>query len=440
VSRISPIAYVNKIVALLLGFAAAAMLGNAAFAQTAKTPEAQAQYALLLSLAQESAPGSSEEDNRKVVQEFTDYLRRTSPIMLEKLSNGVLDSDELRSRFRIFVENRKTASTRAVRGKAEDPMVRVVASIAKFPDVAQTPPEAKKVAERFIQRLKDRSRMAHEALLEGTIPAEELETRLAAFVAELRSEAAASLVDPAKASLPTIIDRFVKANLGQAPERANAIAFSGTIQQAGKPVRSFVIFKKRPNRMRMHILENDVVVGMLGFDGKNAWSQSAGEPAIRTIGSAETDLESMARFDPPLVGYAERSAEVERLPDDAKGSIRIRIRETDGSETISTITPDTLTEIVTETRRSDGAKEETRLSDYRKVGVLNVPHVQEQWVGGVLRTTTSLQQVNLDSGMLGGFFDRPKNRPIDFMNYMGVVRTVVAREKLADRNEGGTKQ
>jgi hypothetical protein len=384
--------------------------------------------AQLATWCRELKPGSTDAQAQEWSRGFLEHLRRTSPIIHERLLKQTIDLDEIRSRFSVYLETRVAAPKAAAVGQVKDPATRVIEALAKEGDLGTEPGVLKELADKFLVRLSQRSRMASVALEKGEMNDEELVTRIKSFASEIKTELEASKIDPKTAGLPALIDQFLQINIGQAPERAHAIAFSGTIEQKGKK-RQFVIFKSRPNRMRMHIVEEGVVVGLLGFDGAQGWSQSPGQPAVRVVGSAEEDLTLMARFDPPLVDASSRSAQVDRLEDGADGSIRIRVRERDGSESISTLHPTTLYEQTIETRRAGGRKEETRCSDHRKIGVLNVAHVQEQWIDDVLQSTTRIEKVNLDSGMIASFFERPRGRSIDFLGYMGLLRTVIAQER-----------
>ena len=71
----------------------------------------------------------------------------------------------------------------------------------------------------------------------------------------------------------------MKANIGRLTDRAGSICYRGTVEENGK-TREFLVFKKRPRRIRIHIIENGSIVGVIGYDGKAVWRQSLAGPAI----------------------------------------------------------------------------------------------------------------------------------------------------------------
>jgi outer membrane lipoprotein-sorting protein len=262
------------------------------------------------------------------------------------------------------------------------------------------------------------------------MPTEELQSRVTIFISDLKAEASTVSADPAAAALEAVIDAFIRTNFGREGERVGAISYQGSIEENGVK-REFIIFRKRPEKIRMHFIKEGLVASVLGYDGKNAWRQAPGKEAVRVPAEELAALRKIARFDPPLVGVRERGAEIIREDKVGNGPITLRIRERDGAEFVSMIDPETLNELSTRSQGSGGSVEETRYMDHRKLGVLNVAHTQEQWLDGALRSTTHITDVRLEPGLLDSFFSPPEKQSLGFMDYMGAL--VVIKDRAAQQ-------
>lgn len=394
----------------------------------------------LLRMAEGSSPGPSVETPEQSVEEFLAYLRRTSPIAAEKLSSGEMDESELESRLRVYLREKTALKPRPSAQPLQDVLSRVNDALSRMPESTALTSDKNMLSTRFLERLAERNRVAGESLANGSMSDQELESRLALFLTDYRAETEAAKIDPETASLPAIVDAFVSANFGRASDRPNSIAFEGSIQQ-GAFARKFAIFKKRPNKLRMHILDDGIVVAMLGFDGKRGWTQTAGEPAVAVIGKTEYELATLARFDSPLIGYTERGAQISRVKVSSADNVIVRVRESDGSESISTIDPKTMTEVAVILSSPGYDTDETRYGDHRKIGPLNFAFLQEQWVKGSVRATTRIATVTLDSGLLDGFFERPTSasKQFVFMDFMSGVRTLTARANSGAAASAGSR-
>lgn len=375
-------------------------------------------------------PSAQRSDAERAVREFIDYIRITSPIAAEKLATGQMEDEELESRFGVFLKDRPALSGKFDGEAGVSPRTKVAELLKRDSAVASNDTERLALAERFLTRLTERSAMAGDSLRSGKMPAEELQSRVAVFISDLKAEAVAAKLDPSAVALEAVIDSFVRANFGRDGERVGAISYRGSLEENGAK-REFVIFRKRPEKFRMHFVKDGLVVSVLGYDGGNAWRQAPGKAAQRIPAGEIATLHKVARFDPPLVDYRERGAQVKRDGKAESGPITLRIHEADGSELVSTIDPKTLSEVSTRMQRPGGGVEETRYKDHRKAGVLTVAHVQEQWVDGVLRSTTRIDQVRSEPGLLDSFFAQPENQNLGFMDYMGAL--VVIKERAAQQ-------
>ena len=200
-----------------------------------------------------------------------------------------------------------------------------------------------------------------------------------------------------------------------------------------------MIFEKRPNKLRIHILENGIVIGVLAYDGKTAWTQSPGRPARTATPAQARSIIGSSRFDDAFSGYQDRGA-VARL--DAKpdeGPLRLSLREKDGTELDAEIDPSSFEEISRRTRLPDGSVEEVRLKDYRRIGPLDFAFTQEHWMGGVLHSTTRVTEVELNPGLLDRFFAIPSSFNLGFMDYMGGLLILQSSAKAGPQAASGAK-
>jgi hypothetical protein len=175
-------------------------------------------------------------------------------------------------------------------------------------------------------------------------------------------------------------------------------------------------------------------VGVLAYDGTTAWRQVPGRSPTVIHGAEVDNLVGSGRFDDPLVGYRERGARARLESAPGESSIRLSIREAGGAEVVEVIDPKTYHEVSQSRRNAAGKVEETRFRDYKTVGPFSYAAVEERWVDGALRSTTSLSNVTLDSGVLARVFAMPTNPKLDFMDYMGGLAII---EKVARKNSQG---
>jgi hypothetical protein len=361
--------------------------------------------------------------------DFIEHLRQNSPIAAEKFANGQMDDDEIKSRVDVYLRDHPELSGAASSAPVGDPRYEVAELLRNEKGIANTDLERLAIADRFIGRLGELSGTAHDNLIQGKMSPEELASRVKVYAADLRSEITTISSDPGEVAAVPIVESFVQANYGRPTERANSISYRGSIERNGT-TREFVIFKKRPAKIRIHIIENGAVIGVLGFDGSAAWRQSHGQPAIPVVGSEADDLAKQARFDDPLVDYKERGDRI-RLDDRTSDkSFRLHLFETDGTEMISTVEASTMNQVSLRRRSRGGAWEEVKFNGYRKIGSTNIPFVEEQWVDGVLQFRTRIKDVALDVGLIDEFFAKPASTELEFLDYMSALAVIRTKERV----------
>lgn len=393
----------------------------------AAIPAAEIQEQRLHAIFSRMNPAAGKIEAERAARAFIEHIRATSPIAAEKLTAGRMDDGELESRFRVFLKDRPelvAGGKRSETGGA--PRARVAELLKREEGLANGEAERLALADKFISRLAERSGTASENLSAGRMTDDELASRVSVFIADLKAEAVAAKIDPAAAAIDALIDTYVAANFGRDGERVNEVSYRGTIEEGGVK-REFTIFRKRPNKLRMHFVKDGLVASVLGYDGQTGWRQAPGKPAELISPGDAAVLRTMSRFDPPLVGYRERGAVVSRESSVRPGEVVLRVREKDGTESFITIEESTMNEVASRSRTAAGRVEEARYREHKKSGVLNIAYVQEQWTDGAIRSTTRIERVRAEPGLLDAFFSTPANESLGYMDYMGALIVIKNR-------------
>ncbi len=316
-------------------------------------------------------PGASRADIDQAEKAFVDHLRGSSNLAADQLTAGRLDEDDLSARIDVFLSDHPELSGHRA-AALEGPRAQIANALRQETDLARTDAEREALADRFVVWIGNLSGTARDNLLADRMSPEELQSRVAVFSADIRAERSRVVSDPAVAAVPAIAEAFERANLGTVAERADAICCRGTVTE-GTFTRTFVLFKKRPGKIRMHIVENGIVVGVMAFDGATAWRQTAGKPAVTVHGSEAESLKVVARFDDPLVGYRERGAQARLESAPGASPIRLSVREPDGSEESETIDPATYTEQSISRRAPNGGMGRDPIERIQKGGHVQRP-------------------------------------------------------------------
>lgn len=372
----------------------------------------------LTAMLQERLPGHDKALAEQASVEFLNRLKATSPTAAETLKLGRMDEDELRSRVNVFLRDHPEYSgSGQVPAKSGTPKERVVDVLLRFPQAAGSGEERSKLADQIIARLKERNRGASESLLSGVMSDDELQSRVAVFVGEMHADPAAGAVDAKKVAIATVVEAYVKANYGVPTERAASYAMRGVVE-AGSNKREFVIFRKRPSKLRMHLLEDGLVVGIIACDGKTMWRQEPGKPPQQLAGAEALAVGRSSRFDDPLIDYAERGAELNMEEKSGSGEILLRLKEKDGTELEIDLEPKTYKQLAQQVREPGKEPVEIRFSDHRKTGAFNLARVQEEYKSGQVSSVTKISEVITDPGLLDEFFSMPQQTMLGYMDYM----------------------
>ena len=391
-------------------------------------------------------PDESRDTVDREAESFIEHLRQTSTMAVERYENGTMEDDELQSRLDVFVADDRADKAQDAPPPSAAPAPPVVDTAAsdqvQLQEVSKVlqgrlPKDKERAidlaARDFLAHLRHTSPLAAERFGEGHMDDDDLAARIEVYLGdhpELSGKAVKPqvAVDPAAAAVSAFVDAFEKANFGLLTERAQAICFRGSLEEGGVK-RDLVIFKKRPNKLRIHVVEGGLVIGVIAFDGRDVWRQAMGRPATHVSGITAEEFAKSARFDDPIVGCLERGASARLEVGPGASPERLHIVEKDGTHWVETIDPATEDELSLVQSRPEGSSVETRFRDYRRVGNLNVAHVVEQWVDGKLRSTTRIADVSVDPGLVDRLFTYPEDPNLGYMDYMGGLAVLQSRGK-----------
>lgn len=388
-------------------------------------------------LLEPASPALSAEQRARIGREFLAHVRRNARITAERLDRGEIDDEELRTRLKVFLEDRP--ELRGAAAAAGDAPSRVRAALARAAGAPADEAARRALAAAFLERLAQRGRTALEALSAGRMPESELDSRVTVFLADWREEHAVSAGEKnAAAALAAFAERFVAANFGTGADRVQSLALRGTADEGGRR-REFVLFRQHPDRVRLHYVENGVVTLALGHDGEHAWRQEASGRAIYLSGAEARAVRELAEFDHPLIDSAARRVAVKLAGGTlaGPGAVELELERAGGAKTVSRIDAATLQENAVVRVAADGKRSETRLSDYRKLGAMNVPYRQETWEDGALKRTVVIAQAEIEPGLLAEFFARPDGGRFAFMDFMGALDVIRKKQAAAAPATGG---
>lgn len=429
-----PVAVRSALFILALGLQLAAVAGvePAVLEERVGPAAVQLQRQQLVEVLREKMPGHEEAKAEKVADEFSEHLRVSSPVAAETLRQGKMDEEELRARVDVFLREHPALTGLSIpMASAGTPKERVETVLGRLSQAPAGGAERAALADKFLARLREKNRTASEALQSGGMGDDELLSRVEVFVTDLAAGPATQAADAKAAAASALVDAYLKANYGNPGERAVSLALRGTVRADGVD-HSFAIFRKRPSRLRMHLMKDGLVVGIVAYDGKTAWRQEAGRAPVELRGNDLNAVVRTSRYDDPLADCADRGAEL-RVEEQTEKLIRLQVREKDGSELLVDLEPQTYRETSQRSRQSGETEwTEIRFSDYRKTGPLNLARTQEEWKGGKLVSTTRISEVATDPGLLDSFFAVPAYSMLGYMDYMAGLSLLRERQQLQE--------
>lgn len=212
--------------------------------------------------------------------------------------------------------------------------------------------------------------------------------------------------------------RSYKRGLGDFIEVRNIRSFrvkGSTFQQ--EESYDFTLYKKSPNLMRYEIDHQAGDIVQI-FDGKSGWQWLADEGAssLKELTGAQLEfLKKEALFDTPLMRYSKEGKELafigrKTIPSNLYPVYHLQLTSPD-DEAVEDIYLDSRTyyEVRRVCRESkDAPAFETVFTDYRKVKGFPVPYDVSNYVDGEFLSSTKLDEVVINVGILSFYFDKPK--------------------------------
>jgi hypothetical protein len=367
-----------------------------------------------------------------VAQNFEDHLRKTSKLSAESYAEGRLDESELEARISVYIRDNPLKELSGQPSSKAGMHERVLAAVNGIDATARTQVERNALADKFIQQISETNRTAYENLKSGIMGKEELVSRVTVFLDDIRHTS--SKTDPKAAaqdsSADIIAEQFVRRNFGEPNERATTIVFGCLLTDAESGRKQHMrIARKSPDKIRVYLYSENIVIQSYGYDGVRCWSQTLSQEAKDLPSEQAASIIEASQFEHPLESYKTRGAQVS-FSGGSPEPFQLVLKEKSGRIITSFVDPITFRETKQIVQSVDGKTTEIRLSNYKRYGSLNFPCTQEIWLNGVLKQTVEQDDVLVGTALFDSLF-RPTNTGlVQFMDYMGGLSVI--KKKLSE--------
>jgi hypothetical protein len=200
-----------------------------------------------------------------------------------------------------------------------------------------------------------------------------------------------------------IASEFARKNQkGSALERLSAHSIEARLKTAGGTEQHLMIFRLRPNRFRLHVIEGATTKYILAFSGTVFWSQTPERAPQYVRADSIGSRRYLTEFINPL--FATEGYTLERLEDGTVGGrkvYRIQVVRSDRSRYIASLDTESLHQLACEF--DDGTRIE--YSDFRDVAGITIAFreltTDKQGRSGLLEIT----RFTANPGLVGDFFE-----------------------------------
>ena len=216
-------------------------------------------------------------------------------------------------------------------------------------------------------------------------------------------------------TLESILQRFTSAYGGfRDADALSSLSVEGTIIQNGQTF-DFLMRKKRPHSMRYRLSRGSNSI-ITGYDGSQGWIRTKinGEVSIDLLDhEAKRSMREQTRFESPLFRHFEKRDNeiklIERITLGERKALVLEVIEY-GSE-VSRYYLDLETAHVVQVDQLDIEGKliiQTLYRDYREVEGFPFAFEIETRVGGETRSLAKVNSINVNPGILGFYFVKPK--------------------------------
>ncbi len=373
-----------------------------AAAEPAAPKFSDAQLARVGGWLQEMAPSAPSAAIAAAAQHFLEDLQWQHPDKLDRLLAGDFPRQDFESTLlRDLAAQLAGAPQAALR---EELARRRVQTLLALQNGAAHPTAQDAAA--LIEKLKGISQVYYRRLLEGRMEDEDLMPLLKDARQTGTAAGPVAAAAPKVLAAADILSEFSRHNqTGSALERLQAYSIEGKLNLPSGETQRIVLFKLRPDRLRLHVLAGETLRYLLANDGTHFWQQAPGGKPQNVSPDSIGSRRYLREFVNPLFGQ-EKDYIFERLADgslDGRKTYRIAVRRADGSQYVACIDPDSFHEIGGEYQ--DGVR--VRYSDFRTIAGFTMAFREETVDREGHKGVFELTKFNANPGLVQEFFEEP---------------------------------
>lgn len=359
------------------------------------------QLAYVQSWIRQKAPECPFDVTQAVAEKFLEELQERHPEKLELLLSADFPLRDFESMLLRHVGAKLGGAAQATLREAV--AQRRIQALLAAGD--KTPVGSSGDAAELMTKIRDLSQVYYRRLLEGRMEDDDLSLLLKKARQTGATPKEVASAKPKVLTASDIVSEFSRRNqVGSAWQRLHAYVVEGRLKSAAGEEQQFLLFKMRPDRLRLVVRAGGVTRFILAADGDRFWQQVSGRPPQLVPGKSVGSRRYMGEFCDPLFvgeGYG-----FERLEDGVTAErkfYRIAVKRTDGSGYVAGIDPETFHEIARENEDKSGV----RYSDFRDVAGVTIAFREEATDPAGHKSVTELTRVTPNPGLIQAFFEPP---------------------------------
>lgn len=199
-------------------------------------------------------------------------------------------------------------------------------------------------------------------------------------------------------------------------EAFRSLSLTGQLEQGGETY-DITVFRKRPNLYRFRMEREGFQRLTVAYDGERAWIKRGSKEAAEYFqpeGGNEW-LRVEAIFENPILNNRLKQPQIKASFGQFDrslgelGQYLINVRYLDGIQQVYYLDAVTLLTAKIVSTMLDGSQIETRYSDYRMDLKYPLPTVVENWVGEKMVNRYTFSDIEINKGLLIGFFEKPQD-------------------------------
>jgi len=339
---------------------------------------------------------------------FLGELAVSHPQELDRLTSSNFPARDFESALLRAVSAQLTGESRA-QLRADVAQRRVAALLAtEGPEAAAGAPNAAAL----VGKIRDLSDTQYRRLLEGRMDDDDLEIVLRKVRQPAGAAVRAEIVKPKEWTAADIVAEFGRHNQeGSALSRLQAYTIEAELTTTTGQKQRLLLFKMRPDRFRLVVLQTGRTQFILGAEGDRFWQQGPGAAPALSSATAMGARRYMAEFIDPL--FTGEGYSFTRLADGlvvGKKTYRLAVLRSDGSKYVANIDAENFREIA----RESEDKAVTRYADFRVVAGVTMAFREEITDAAGRRGVLELTRITPNPGLIQAFFEPSQPHALDY--------------------------